>query len=506
MEQKPKRTRNISLLNLFSPNPPNSFLSSTTYHSYRPDPMFKYMKSPLSQRTRTMLEELFIPSKILHLTNKSTKYYPTDIYKQPIKIMKIEYKLNTSRTKHNKHINTTSTTNKSQIHPFKLHSHLKTNSHPFFPNNTSKSQYKPIFPSHKHKHLSYHANCLSERNIKSNHIHNQTYSHYTKRQHIHISKSPIKQILPLSLLNKTNSEQTLFHNNKHKHNKSFSLLKPFPNEDNTSMMSIIDDYSCKIFNTSKPKAVHFALTNIFHIPSFAVFGICHGSGPNAFVVATTASHYFTFAFTNEYTYYSSNSDNSHITCDVIEKMFTDNNYKLIYSIGKEVDIAVRKSLPLNNKCNYNLSYGIAIVIKNNVIHVNRGTKIENVTLIEDIVDEVEMINSMKHCKGMIKQKENDFTYEHIRYNHKMKYIILCSAKIVNSFCWKNILKIICDAYKNDKVGEYKEKQLLSLMNKIEKIYKYITRIYGVNAHTNGNGGNRIKHVNCFALLLAKCIG
>ena len=503
MEQKPKRTRNKSLLNLFCPNPPNSFLSSTTYHSYRPDPMFKYMKSPLSLKTRSMLEEVFIPSKILHLTNKPTKYYPTDIYKQPIKIMKIEYKLNTSsRTKTNKHV-TTPSTNKSQLNPFKLHSHLKTNSLSFFPNNTSHYQYKPPFPSYyKRKHLSYyHNNCLSERNIKSNHLHNKTYSHYTKRQH----KSPIKQVLPMSLLNKTNSEQTLLptnNNNKRKHNKSLSLLKPTTNEDNNTsmMMSIIDDYSCKIYNTSKPKAVHFALTNIFHIPSFAVFGICHGSGPNAFVVATTASHYFTFAFTNEYTYCSSNSDNSHITCDVIEKMFMDDNHKLISSIGKEVDIAVRKSLPLNNKCNYNLSYGIVIIIKNNVIHVNRGTKIENVTLIEDVVNEVEMINSVKHCKGTMKYRDNDISYEHVCYNSKMKYIILCSAKIVNSFCWKNILKIICDAYKNEKGGEGKEKQLLSLMNKIEKIYKYITRIYGVN------GENNSKHVNCFSLLLAKCVG
>jgi hypothetical protein len=178
-------------------------------------------------------------------------------------------------------------------------------------------------------------------------------------------------------------------------------------------------------------------------------------------------------------------------------MFMDDNHKLISSIGKEVDIAVRKSLPLNSKCNYNLSYGIVIIIKNNVIHVNRGTKIENVTLIEEIVDEVEMINSVKHCKGPMKYRDNDVSYEHVCYNSKMKYIILCSAKIVNSFCWKNILKIICDAYKNEKG---KEKQLLSLMNKIEKIYKYITRIYGVNGERNS------KHVNCFSLLLAKCVG
>ena len=495
MEQNPKRTRNISF---FLPNPPNSFLSSTTYHSYRPDPMFKYMKSPLSQRTRTMLEEVFIPSKILNLTNKSTKYYPTDIYKQPIKIMKIEYKLNTSRTKNHKHA-----TDKSQAHPIRLPAHLKANSLRLFPTSTSKSQCKPVFPLQTHKHLSYQTHCLSERNIKPKHIHNQTYSHCAKRHnHNHISKSPIKQLLPLSLLNKANSEQTLFRSSKHNKSLSFRQHLSFINEHNTSA-SIIDDYSCKTFNSSKPKAVHFALTNIFHIPSFAVFGICHGSGPSAFVVATTASHYFTFAFTNEYTYYS--SGNSDISSDVIEQMFTDNDYKLIYSIGKEVDIAVSKSLPVSNKYNYSLSYGIAIVIRNNVIHVSRGSKIENVTLIEDIVGEVEMINSKKHCKGK-RQKETDILYEHVRYNSNMKYIILCSAKIVNSFCWKNILKIICDAYKNGKTAEYKEKSLLSLTNKIEKIYKYITRIYGVNANGNGNNNNNINHVNCFSLLLAKCVG
>ena len=77
-------------------NPPNSLIINSDYTVFRPDPIFKYMKSPLSQKTRKMLEEAFIPLRILNLTNGKDKGFYTPRYRHPLKVTKIDYKLKTA--------------------------------------------------------------------------------------------------------------------------------------------------------------------------------------------------------------------------------------------------------------------------------------------------------------------------------------------------------------------------------------------------------------------------
>ena len=539
METNLLKSRNTLLQHLLQPDPPNSFLSNTNYTLFRPEPVFKYMKSPLSQNTRKMLEQAFIPAKILRLTKSNPSVHKSAQCPHPIKIMKIEYKYNlTKPSKHKKQIHWSPNIPHQTLPKI---SHTKHNSYApsrkdtLIPINTTDA------PDTKHKRLAEDSH--SNNNIfatpppssavrplmlpfgesddvyKSNNI---------KRKRIQIEYHPTSTTT--SNNNKVVSSQQpkqkhqSTQSSRQKHRKR-TLVPKFGNagtdsaiarrgKRNTTFVpreskvsnilepkSVIEDYLGKTFNSSNPKLVHFSVSNVFHIPSFAVFGVCHGSGPNGFLVATTASHYFMFVLTNTRTYNS----NYYPTSAMIEEALTFKDHQLIRSVTKSVDVDVQNALPLSAKTAYKLSYGIVIVIGNSVIHVNRGGKVANITLVSNVVDDVEMITSVRHCRRE-DGDEQAMTYEHLRFNRNMRYVVVCSAKIANTFGWKNVSKIICDEYKRKQVGtdeyyyegeERNEQPLLSLLDKIDNIYKYIGRIW------RREGG--IGHVRCFSVVLAKYV-
>ena len=533
MDNKPLKSRN-NFLHLLQPDPPNSFLFNTNYTLFRPEPVFKYMKSPLSQKTRNMLEQAFIPAKILHLT-KSSKHYvhKSTHYPHPIKIMKIEYKYNLtksskhkrqihwspniphqtlpkiSHTKHNSYassqkdtliaINTTNTS-----HTKHKHFTTENNSHNIFAPSPSSSAVKPLMLRFGEDDDVYKLNNNKRKRIQIEyHPSNSNNNILQQSKQKHQSTQPSRQKQRKRTLIPKFSNVTTDNNLITRHGKRNSTF--FPRESKVTNIlepkSVIDDYLGKTFNSSNPKLVHFSVSNVFHIPSFAIFGVCHGSGPNAFLVATTASHYFMFVLTNTRTYKS----NYYPTSAMIEEAFMFKDYELIRSVTKGVDVDVKNALPYNAKNTYELSYGIVVVIGNSVIHINRGNKVANITLVSNVVNDIEMITSVRQCK----RKDGDdkeMSYEHLRFNKNMRYVLVCSAKIANSFGWKNVSKIICDEYKRKEIGnedyyyegeERNEQPLLSLLDKIDNIYKYIERIW--------RGKGKKGHVSCFSVVLAKCV-
>lgn len=551
MDNKPLKSRN-NLLHLLKPDPPNSFLFNTNYALFRPEPVFKYMKSPLSQKTRKMLEQAFIPAKILHLT-KSSKHgvHKSTHHPHPIKIMKIEYKYNLtkspkhkkqihwspniphqtlpkiSHTKHNSYAcsqkdtliavvntaNTSHTNNKHKRFTTTTTSEYNNNGdNNIFAESPSSTAVKPLmlrFGNDDDNDDVYKANNNKRKRIQIDYKPSNTNTNSDNAQQLKQQPTRHKQ-RKRTLVPKFGNVITHAHDNNiiTRHGKRNSTFIPRESKVTNILepKSIIDDYLGKTFNSPNPKLVHFSVSSVFHIPSFAIFGVCHGSGPNAFLVATTACHYFMFVLTNTRTYKS----NYYPTSAMIEDAFTFNDYELIRTVTSNVDVDVQNALPYNAKTAYTLSYGIVVVIGNSVIHINRGNKVANITLVSNVVGDVEMITSVRQCK----RKDGDdraMSYEHLQFNKNMRYVVVCSAKIANSFGWKNVSKIICDEYKRKEVvneedyyyerEERNEQPLLSLLDKIENIYKYVGRIW----KGEGNGKGKNGHVSCFSVVLAKCV-
>ena len=558
MDNKHLKSRNNLLHHLLKPDPPNSFLCNTNYTLFRPEPVFKYMKSPLSQKTRTMLEQAFIPAKILHMTKSSKQGVHKSTY-HPIKIMKIEYKYNLtkspknkkqihwspniphqtlpkiSHTKHNSYassqkdtlmavVNTSHTNNKSKHKRFTTTTTTTTanevdnnnNNNNIFAESPSSTTVKPLmlrFGNDDNDNVDdiYRTNNNKRKRIQIDYKPTNTNNNGSDTTNAQQLKQPTRQkqrkrtLVPkfANIITHTHTHDNNIIPRHAKRNSTF-----IPRESKVSNIlepkSIIDDYLGKTFNSPNPKLVHFSVSNVFHIPSFAIFGVCHGSGPNAFMVATTACHYFMFVLTNPRTYKS----NYCPTSSMIENAFTFNDYELIRNVTRNVDVDVQNALPYNAKTTYTLSYGVAVVIGNSVLHINRGHKVANFTLVSNVVGDVEMITSIRQCKRK-DGEDGTMSYEHLQFNKHMRYVVVCSAKIANSFGWKNVSKIICDEYKRKEVvneeeyyyeGEERNEQpLLSLLDKIDRIYKYVGRI-GLRKGKGKDG-----HVSCFSVVIAKCV-
>jgi hypothetical protein len=543
---RPKNSRNKE--SIFKPsltNPPNNLITNSNYTVFRPAPIFKYMKSPLSQKTRKMLEEAFIPLRILNLTSGKENGFYTPRYRRPLKVVKIDYKLQT--TNHKRKLCLSPPTPHKQLQRI---SHIQTKSNAFSPrnliselNNTERigmktthndnnwrhcCQEDDIFAKNKNSYTLQHRRTFSEQKdanffnaqkqgmqleIKTyntiqntkNKSNNKNAYHYNHQQKdniqdtFNIRHSHKKNTL---LLNTKKIQDALTHRKKRRiktfiplESKAKTLIKTF-NE-----ISIIEDHLGKAYNTHNPKIVNFSASHVLNLPSFSVFGICHGSGPNAFLVASTASHYFSYTLTSNTTYNVSCYPSS----NSIEKAIVSNSYQLLISIMKNVENEVSNSLPFSGKNEYNLSYGLVIIIGKSIIHINKGKKIANITLLGETKNQMEMIYSMRQCKrseGLL------FSFEHLEYKNNMRYIILCSSKVACSSGWKNISKIICDENKRKEpeneyydIIEYNKRPLLSLLDKIEHINTYLHKINEINNTNNKES----KILNCYAILIVKCI-
>ena len=376
MDNKHLKSRNNLLHHLLKPDPPNSFLCNTYYTSFRPEPVFKYMKSPLSQKTRTMLEQAFIPAKILHMTKSSKQGVYKSTHHHPIKIMKIEYKYNLtkspknkkqihwspniphqtlpkiSHTKHNSYassqkdtlmavVNTANTSHTNNKSKHKRFTNTNTNTtttednnnnnrvngdNNIFAESPSSTAVKPLmlrFGNDDNVDDVYRTNNNKRKRIQIDY--KPTNTTHTNSDHAQQSKQqPTRQkqrkrtLVPKfgNIIKHARDNNIITRHGKRnstfipRESKVTNILEP---------KSIIDDYLGKTFNSPNPKLVHFSVSSVFHIPSFAIFGVCHGSGPNAFLVATTACHYFMFVLTNPRTYKSNYCPTSAMIEDALDR-------------------------------------------------------------------------------------------------------------------------------------------------------------------------------------------